>query len=580
MQRHSRLLGLTIGVVLAAIGACSDASRLAAPDNAALTANGSANFSRGGGDDHNGDDRSVRSQSGDDHDWNDADDPNDEHDKSKDKWRSEHDNDKVTICHAAGRAGTSKYVEITVSRHASYAHIDEHGTPRAGHEEDYYEDSDDHGCTSQAGVTKTLTSVMTTVNGQMVNDPTWSAGQPVVIPKGETRWLFYTINYSMPSGAEGTLSENRDVVCGTLGSGYHCSFNTQGKFSWTVKGTGTKVIQIDLTNNSDCSDHNFTNTITLTPKKGTTETASATTVVRGSCGATLTKVLDHVMTEVLDASGNQVGMINDPAYTGGAVTIPVGQTRWLFYRVDYNLPAGVTGTLVDNSNTACATLGGGNLTCHFANPGAVNGVYSWSVSGSGSMMVQVDISDNGYNGVCGDRTFTNTAVLTTSTGQTVTASSTKTIHFDCNLRLSKVLDHVMTEVLDASGNQVGMAPDPNFTGGAVTIPAGQTRWLFYRIDYSAPPGTTVTLTDDGNLACATLGGGNLQCHFANPGAVNGVYSWQVSGTGSMMVQVDISDNGYASVCGDRTFTNTAKLTVAGVPALSASAPTLIHFTCP
>ena len=48
--------------------------------------------------------------------------------------------DKVTICHAAGRDGTTHYIEITVGWPAAYGpagHFYENGTPRAGHEDDY-----------------------------------------------------------------------------------------------------------------------------------------------------------------------------------------------------------------------------------------------------------------------------------------------------------------------------------------------------------------------------------------------------------------------------------------------------------
>lgn len=51
---------------------------------------------------------------------------------------------KVTICHAAGLAGTTKYVELTISENAVYGrkgnagHFEENGTPRAGHEQDYF----------------------------------------------------------------------------------------------------------------------------------------------------------------------------------------------------------------------------------------------------------------------------------------------------------------------------------------------------------------------------------------------------------------------------------------------------------
>jgi hypothetical protein len=48
--------------------------------------------------------------------------------------------DKVTICHAAGLDGTTKYVTLTIGWHAVYGpagHFYENGTPRAGHEQDY-----------------------------------------------------------------------------------------------------------------------------------------------------------------------------------------------------------------------------------------------------------------------------------------------------------------------------------------------------------------------------------------------------------------------------------------------------------
>ncbi len=51
------------------------------------------------------------------------------------------DNDKkVTICHAAGQDGTTKYVTLTISENAVYGpggHFNEDGTPQAGHEDDY-----------------------------------------------------------------------------------------------------------------------------------------------------------------------------------------------------------------------------------------------------------------------------------------------------------------------------------------------------------------------------------------------------------------------------------------------------------
>jgi hypothetical protein len=44
---------------------------------------------------------------------------------------------KVTVCHAAGRAGTTKYVSITISANGANAHFTNNGTPKAGHELDF-----------------------------------------------------------------------------------------------------------------------------------------------------------------------------------------------------------------------------------------------------------------------------------------------------------------------------------------------------------------------------------------------------------------------------------------------------------
>jgi uncharacterized repeat protein (TIGR01451 family) len=48
--------------------------------------------------------------------------------------------DKVTLCHAAGRDGTTQFVTLTISYNAAFGqagHFYEDGTPRAGHEDDY-----------------------------------------------------------------------------------------------------------------------------------------------------------------------------------------------------------------------------------------------------------------------------------------------------------------------------------------------------------------------------------------------------------------------------------------------------------
>ena len=48
--------------------------------------------------------------------------------------------ENVTLCHASGLEGTTKYETLTVGYEAAYGpagHFDENGTPNAGHEQDY-----------------------------------------------------------------------------------------------------------------------------------------------------------------------------------------------------------------------------------------------------------------------------------------------------------------------------------------------------------------------------------------------------------------------------------------------------------
>lgn len=49
--------------------------------------------------------------------------------------------DKITICHAAGLEGTTKFVTLTIAAPAVYGpagHFNENGTTQAGHEQDYF----------------------------------------------------------------------------------------------------------------------------------------------------------------------------------------------------------------------------------------------------------------------------------------------------------------------------------------------------------------------------------------------------------------------------------------------------------
>lgn len=145
------------------------------------------------------------------------------------------------------------------------------------------------------GFTKTLVGVMKIGPGgpgTMMDDPSWTPGSSlVVIPWGETRWLEWNLSYTLPAGVTGTITENAQTVCGSLGTFIlQCSFNespvTYPIYTWSgLTGTGTVPVMTDLGGGGggSCGDHLFTNTATLTPSVGATLTASKTITVRVVC---------------------------------------------------------------------------------------------------------------------------------------------------------------------------------------------------------------------------------------------------------------------------------------------------------
>ncbi len=134
-------------------------------------------------------------------------------------------------------------------------------------------------------------------------------------------------------------------------------------------------------------------------------------------GPTLVKTLVGVMTTTNGVMGP------DGTYTpGGPVTIPTGETRWLEYRIDYTLPAGVSATLSDNVvgiNGACSTLGLSSTAVQCTSPGIqgyAGQTYSISVTGTGStksVTLLIDVKDLNF---CGPYKLTNTATLNNPVG--------------------------------------------------------------------------------------------------------------------------------------------------------------------
>jgi hypothetical protein len=74
----------------------------------------------------------------------------------------------VTICHAAGQAGTTQFVTLTIPVNAAFGqagHFNEDGTPRAGHEDDYLGECIVTTTTTVAETTTTQAEVTTTTAG-------------------------------------------------------------------------------------------------------------------------------------------------------------------------------------------------------------------------------------------------------------------------------------------------------------------------------------------------------------------------------------------------------------------------------
>jgi hypothetical protein len=156
--------------------------------------------------------------------------------------------------------------------------------------------------------------------------------------------------------------------------------------------------------------------------------------------ATFTKRLIDVM--IIDAAGK---MVTDPVYKlTGKVVVPAPETRWLEYELAYSLPSGLTGTITENETAVCNTLGAaevnhggdGTITCSFNYGGAtpagamdkLTRIVSWGdIKLTGSVLLPIDLVTGGV--FCGKRTLVNTATLTLSNGQTLTAMSSTPVEF-------------------------------------------------------------------------------------------------------------------------------------------------------
>jgi hypothetical protein len=134
--------------------------------------------------------------------------------------------DKITICHAAGRLGTTKYVEITESRNASYE-IWTNTVPR------------------RRATRRTTTPF---------------PASPVAPHHSGSGKISCSFNWGLSTPAVGVVN---------------------GVGAWSgVGGTGSFVVPIDLTRGGlACGSRTLTNTAILQASNGGTYTATASVVV-------------------------------------------------------------------------------------------------------------------------------------------------------------------------------------------------------------------------------------------------------------------------------------------------------------
>lgn len=108
----------------------------------------------------------------------------------------------------------------------------------------------------------------------------------------------------------------------------------------------------------------------------------------------------------------------------------------------------------------------------------------------------------------------------------------------------------------------------------VVIPAGEVRWIQFKITWTAPSGTsTAVLTDNGPAACAVLQANGFDC-VSPKGQFGdqpfGTYTQNTVGSGSVVLMIDVHN--INAPCGKKyPLTNTATLLPTGGTLLTASA---------
>lgn len=109
----------------------------------------------------------------------------------------------IQVCHYSGLAGTDKYETLELPPQAAYQHVDEHGTPQAGHPHDYLgpclpeeetnePDPSSTSSTSTTTPTSTTTSVAVSDEGEESSTTTSSTTSSTTVTTSATESIEIT----------------------------------------------------------------------------------------------------------------------------------------------------------------------------------------------------------------------------------------------------------------------------------------------------------------------------------------------------------------------------------------------------
>jgi hypothetical protein len=147
--------------------------------------------------------------------------------------------DTVTICHAAGLAGTTQFTTLTIPQPAVSAHFDDDGTPAAGHEDDYL------GACAGDIVTTTTTVIEETIVTvvELPTDTGFPTTTPTTLPYDEVGSVVagLTVTASVPF-EDPSLTSGLSIAAQTAGSRSATPALAMTELPFTGASTGSLAV--------------------------------------------------------------------------------------------------------------------------------------------------------------------------------------------------------------------------------------------------------------------------------------------------------------------------------------------------